>query len=263
MKTAIVTGAAGGMGRAAAEKLTGEGFRVFGLDIRVPEENPVFTFIQTDLTDGASVENAFHAMSEKAERIDCIINMAGVYDLNSLVEMNEEDFTRIFQVNLFAAYRVNKTFLPLLSKGGRIVIVSSELAPLDPLPFTGIYGITKAALEKYAFSLRMELQLLGHPVIVLRPGAVDTGLLAASTHRLECFSKNTVLYACNADRFQRIVSRVEERKISPEKIASVLYRAISAKHPKYVYKINRNPLLLLLNALPDRWQYAIIRRILT
>ena len=58
-----------------------------------------------------------------------------------------------FKINLGGVFLVNKILLPLLEKGSKIVITTSELAPLDPLPFTGIYAVTKAALEKYAFSL--------------------------------------------------------------------------------------------------------------
>ena len=79
--------------------------------------------------------------------------MAGIYDLNSLIEMKEEDFVRIFDINVFSIYRINKTFAPLLKEKGKVIIVSSELAPLDPLPFTGIYGITKSTVEKYAYYL--------------------------------------------------------------------------------------------------------------
>ena len=49
--------------------------------------------------------------------------------------------------------------MPLLKKGSKIIITTSELAPLDPVPFTGSYAVTKGALDKYAYSLRMELQL--------------------------------------------------------------------------------------------------------
>ena len=261
-ETVLITGAAGGMGSAAVKKFSSEGCRVFGLDISEPESTDGFDFIKTDLTDGDSLNAAAAKLKASGEKLDCIINMAGMYDLNSLVEMDETDFKRIFDVNLFSDYRVNKAFLPLLKPNGRIIIVSSELAPLDPLPFTGIYAITKTAVEQYAYSLRMELQLLGHRVILIRPGAVDTGLLDVSTKRLDDFIDNTKLYRCNAERFKSIVGRVEARKVPPEKIAALASRAARAKHPKYVYKINRNPLLLIMNALPDRLQNTIIRRIL-
>lgn len=261
-KTVLLTGAAGGMGYAAAKHLAGEGCRVFALDIREPEPIPGLTFIKTDLTDEASVLAAAARIEESGAKLDCIINMAGMYDLDSLVETDEQALLRIFNVNLFSVFRVNKAFLPLLAEKGRIIITSSELAPLDPLPFTGVYAVTKAAVEKYAYSLRMELQLLGYSVILIRPGAVKTGLLDVSTKRLDDFCANTKLYSCNAERFRRIVDSVEARNIPPEAIAALTSRILRAKRPKYVYKINRNPLLLIFNALPDRLQTALIRSIL-
>ena len=261
-KTVLITGAAGGMGRAAAKRLAEEGWNVIGLDIREPDEHPAVRFIRTDLTDPASVEAAAKQLASEGIKLDAIINMAGMYDLDSLVEMDEERFLRIFNVNLFSVYRMNKTFLPLLNENARIMITSSELAPLDPLPFTGIYAVTKAAVEKYAYSLRMELQLLGYQVILLRPGAVKTGLLNVSTKRLDEFCENTKLYSCNAERFRRIVNNVEARNIPPESVAAKTVRILTAKRPRYVYKINRNALLLIMNALPDRLQNALIRTIL-
>ena len=263
-KIAVVTGAAGGMGQALTKKLISENYFVFGIDRTEPGEQIFsgFRVVPTDLTDPASVKAAYATVSAECENIDVLVHMAGVYDLNSLVEMDEEEFTRIFQVNLFGVFRMNRTFFPLLKKGGRILITTSELAPLDPLPFTGIYGITKTAVEKYADSLRKELQLLDIKTIILRPGAVDTGLIDISQKRLDDFCEQTQLYPHNAERFHRIVDRVEARKVPPEKIAELAFRAISSAHPKLIYKINRNPLLILMNLLPDRMQDQILRIIL-
>ena len=188
--------------------------------------------------------------------------MAGIYELNSLVEMNEEEFRRVFDINLMAAFRVNRIFLPLLGKGSRILVTTSELAPLDPLPFTGIYAISKTALEKYAHALRMELQLLGIRVSVLRPGAVKTGLLSVSTKRLDDFCGNTRLYSCNAQRFRRIVDCVEARHIPPEQIVKLVQKFLHSNRPRLCYNINRNPLLQLLNMLPKKLQTQIIGQVL-
>ena len=154
-------------------------------------------------------------------------------------------------------------FLPLLRKDSRILITTSELAPLDPLPFTGIYAVTKAALDKYAYSLRMELQLLGISVSVLRAGAVDTGMLGVSTAALDRFVEETKLYSCNAKRFKGIVDGVEAKKILPEKIAKKAGKILSKKNPKFIHHINRNPLLLLLNLLPKGLQCRIIKWVLS
>jgi Dehydrogenases with different specificities (related to short-chain alcohol dehydrogenases) len=253
----LVTGALGGMGTAICRLLRQEGHRVWGLDISEAEG-----VIETDITDARSIHSAFERVKTEAGSLSGIVHAAGVYDLNSLVEMPEEDFMRDFRVNLMGMFRVNRTFLPLLEKSSRIVIISSELAPLYPLPFTGVYAVTKTAVEKYAAALNMELQLLGHKVAVIRPGAVNTGMLAASTQKLDAFCETTRLYRLNAARFKRIVDRVEAKNVPPEKIALTVNRALSARRPRLVYNVNRNPLLLLLNALPKRMQLAIIRMIL-
>ena len=176
--------------------------------------------------------------------------------------MSAERFERIFRINLFGAFCVNRTFLPFLSSGSRIIMTTSELAPLDPLPFTGIYAISKSALDKYAYSLRMELQLLGISVSVLRAGAVKTDMLGASTAALDRFCSETALYSCNAARFRKIVDGVEAKCVPPEKIADKMLRITEKKHPAFAYTINRNPLLLILDSLPQRLQFFIIRKIL-
>ena len=262
MKTVLVTGAHGGMGRAICSRLIQQGWTVWGLDRQEGTVLPGLHFVSCDVTDKNSVQDSFHTVSQAVSRLDAIVHTAGIYDLDSLLEIDEARFRRMFEVNLFGVYRINKAFVPLLPSGGRIVIVSSELAPLDPLPFTGLYAISKAALEKYAYSLRMEVNLLGISVSVIRPGAVQTGLLGDSTRALDKFCAQTQLYTCNAQRFKRIVNSVEARNVPPEKIAQTAQKALSAAHPKLVYKVNRNPLLLLLNLLPDRLQVFLIGLIL-
>ncbi len=245
------------MGSAICRALIDRGHEVVGLDIAEPHE-PCGSFIRADLANPASLEKAF----SKIERLDGVVHAAGLYDLNSLVEMGEDEFLRIFNVNLFGVARVNRLAVPLLSENARIVIITSELAPLDPLPFTGIYAVTKAALDKYAFSLAMELQLLGVSVSVVRPGAVDTGMLPASMRALDRFVGNTRLYSVNAERFKRIVAGFESRTVSPEKLAKRVLRPLEAKRPRFAYNLNRNPLLILLGALPRRLQLFIIRKLL-
>ena len=262
MKYILITGAYGGMGRKTIDALKKQGFCVIALDKRTeaPEENAIP--LQADITDADSVKCAFEKVKTVTDELYAIVHFAGIYMLDSLVEIENESFARAFEVNLLGAFLVNKTFLPLLKSGGRIIITTSELAPLDPLPFTGIYAVTKGALDKYAYSLRMELQLLGISVSVLRAGAVDTGMLGVSTAALDRFCANTKLYSCNAKRFKNIVESVEARCVPPERIAQKIRKILNAKNPKFAFSINRNPLLLLLNILPKRLQLWVIKLVL-
>lgn len=262
MKNVLVTGAYGGMGRATVLSLRDQGYRVFALDRSVGDAEESIIPIKCDVTSKEDVYKAFEAVRTLADDLFAIVHFAGIYMLDSLVEMDEVSFRRIFDVNLYGVYLINKAFLPLLDKGSRILITTSELAPLDPLPFTGIYAVTKGALDKYAYSLRMELQLLNINVSVLRAGAVDTGMLGASTAALDRFCEKTALYTCNADRFKRIVNSVEARCVSPQKIAGKAVKILKKRSPAFAYTINRNPLLLMLNALPKRLQLWAIKQVL-
>ena len=262
MKDVLITGAYGGMGRAVLRLLRERGFRVFALDRKVEQAEENIIPIEVDITSEEAVREAFETVHSYTDSLFAILHFAGIYMLDSMVEMESESFRRIFEINLYGAFLVNKTFLPLLGKGSRILITTSELAPLDPLPFTGVYAVTKGALDRYAYSLRMELQLLGIFVSVLRAGAVNTGMLGASTDALDRFCEKTELYTCNADRFKRIVDGVEARHISPDKLAAKALKILNKKHPAFAYTINRNPLLLLLNALPKRLQLLAIRLVL-
>lgn len=215
-----------------------------------------------DVTSEESVRAAAERVRQTTDSLFAVLHYAGMYLLDSLVEMETEAFERIFRVNVFGVYLVNRVFLPFLHAGSRILITTSELAPLDPLPFTGLYGVTKAALDKYAYALAMELQLLGIAVSVLRAGAVNTGMLGASTEALTAFCGKTALYPCNAARFRRIVDRVETRCVPPEKVAEKTVAILRRRRPAFAYSLNRNPWLRLLHLLPKRTQLWVIRKVL-
>ena len=243
MHTVLLIGAGGGMGSACARALLRDGVRVFGMDREtavMPEGvEPFFA----NVTDAAAIEAAFAAVSARTASIDAIVYAAGIYEADSLVEIEEARMQRIFEINVFGAYRVIKTFLPLMHAGSRTVLVTSELADLDPLPFTGLYGITKSTLDRYAFSLAMELQLLGIHVSVIRPGAVETPLLDGSVKSIEAFTNRTALYPHVAAKFLRVTNAVEAKAVPPEKVAKKVRTVLYTKHPRFAYSLNRNPLL--------------------
>lgn len=262
MKKILVVGASGGMGRAICNRLLIEGYEVFGMDILKQTPNPNVHYLSVDITKMENIQEAYRVFSPSIDTLYAIIHVAGIYAMDSLLEIKEEKIIKIFNINVFGIYRVNQVFASLLKKGSRIVITSSEVAPLDPLPFNGIYSITKSTLEKYAYSLRMEMNLLGIRVSILRPGAVKTTLLNHSISELDQFCMSTKLYQENSKKFKMIVDRIEAKSVSPERLARVALRAIKAKRPRYIYSVNRNFLLKLFNILPHHLQVWLIGKLL-
>ena len=261
MKNVLLTGAAGGIGSAVLNYLKDNGYHVYALDLKeIPDIDNVTSF-KCDLTKSEELDNIANRI--KDVKLDAIIHLGGAYRMDSLIEISESNLKKIFDINFFSVYLVNKTFIHHLNKSSRIIITSSEVAPLDPLPFNGIYSLTKATLENYAFSLRQELNLLDIKVIILRPGAINTGLLDDSLKNVERIEKETVLYKENAPLFKNIVSRNLAKTIEPNKLAKFINKILKAHRPKLVYSINLNPKLKLLSTLPDRLQLKIIKKLIT
>lgn len=264
MKYILVTGAFGGMGRAFVEKAKDDGYSIFALDVKVPEgfvgDNIIP--IPCDISSPDSINNAYEKVSSVTNELFAIVHFAGIYTLDSLIEISGESYERMFRINVFGPYYINKTFFSLLRNDSRIVITTSELAPIKQLPFTGLYGITKTSLDSYAFSLSMELQLKGIKVSVLRPGAVKTDMLGASTTALEKFCESTKVYTTNARRFRKIVDSVETKAVGPEKIADKVIKILKKKNPRFAYSINRNFLLKLTRLCPERLEKYIVKKIL-
>lgn len=264
MKYALITGGASGMGRATALKLSQNGYHVFSCDIKKNDEkNENITELLVDVTDMQSVKNAYEYVSSKTDKLDAVINFAGIIMMNSLIEISEDDFIKIFNINVFGAYRIIKTFFPLVQNAkGKIFITTSELAPNKILPFNAIYSISKKSLDAYAQGLTMELGFLGIPVITLRPGAVQTPIIKNSSEEMNRLNNNTQLYKNTITKFKHIVDKEQGKAIPTTKIADLVYKILNKKNPKHIYAKNTSKKLKLLNIVPTKLQLKIFKSIL-
>ncbi len=258
----LITGVASGIGRSTAEYFADSGCRVFGVDKSIVESRGNITGFCADITNEKELLQIREELEVEEIRLDAIISVAGIHDMVSLVETDYGRMKRLIEVNLLGAMLAVGCFHPLLSERGRVVIVTSEVATYTPMPFNGLYNISKTALDCYADSLRQELNLLGQAVIVIRPGAVKTPLSVGSSTSTEELASSTELYKLQAGRFSELVARFTGTPIAPERIAEMIYKATVTKKPRLAYSKNRNPGLVLLSILPKRIQLFIIKALL-
>lgn len=263
-KVVFITGAGRGLGKALTLTFLSKGWWVVATDLEVPVYNDPQSFawfaghpelknhicpLQMDVTSDESVASALSLVKDENFTVDLIINNAGIDNYFLLSEAPVSEFKRIFEVNVFGAYRVNQVFLPLVRRpGGRIIHIGSESLNLT-MPFMA-YPLSKKLVEGYAKALRQELRFHGIDVVVIRPGAINTELLKTISGLMgktdaDAGSDNlrTAFHA-----FASQASKEIGKVLSPQKVAEFIYSVSYKTRPKAVYRIN-NMLQLRIAAL--------------
>ena len=258
----LITGAASGIGYAVMEYFLNNNHTVFAIDIcEISKKENLYSYV-SDITMEEDLIKVKNLLTENNYKLDVIINIAGIHMMSSLIEGDYCKMKRLIDINLCGAMLVNKVFHSELNASGRIVILTSEVAGFDPMPFNGLYNVSKTGLDCYAQALRQELNLIGQKVITIRPGAIKTPLSNNSIKDTQHLANNTVLYQKQAKKFSVIASKFMGNPLEPVKLAKLIYKASTTKHPKLIYKIHHNIGLVLLNILPKGLQCKIIKMLL-
>lgn len=183
-EVALVTGAAGGIGRACAEALMREGAAVSGLDanpeIKAAFDGPQWLGLEVELTDADAVETALEATTKRFGGLDLLVLNAGVFPAGAPIASQDLGTWRsLMAVNLDANVLLLREAHPLLRlapRGGRVVVIGSKNVPA-PGPGAAAYSASKAALTQLARVAALEWGADGIRVNVIHPNAVfDTGI---------------------------------------------------------------------------------------
>lgn len=262
MKHVLITGVSSGIGEKTKDIFLANGYCVIGLDIKETNESNNFKFIKTNITNESDVLNVSNYLETNNIELDAVINIAGIHKMSSLVEDDFNNLKKVIDINLLGPMLINNKLHKYLKPKGKILIITSEVAGLDPLPFNGLYSVSKIALENYAQALRQELNLLNQKVITIMPGAIETPLQEGSLKATSDLSDKTVLYKKESKKFLKITKKFMGKPLKREKLARKIYKITIKKRNKLTYKIHRNLGLVLLNLLPKRLQCMIIKKIL-
>lgn len=257
-RSALITGAGGGLGHATVERLVAKGWKVFAADIdmellRSSMHDPDVVPVLMDVTDNESIKSAFETISSHTDRLDGLVNFAGVMGLGSLTDIPEERLARILDINVMGTFRVNKMFFPLLDAAkGRIVNISSETGWQSAAPFNGPYAMSKYAIEAYSTALRRELALLGVRVITVQPGPFRTDMVAGIERAFTQAENETVKFASVIRALKGLAAKQINSAHDPDILAQVIETALTAKRPKPVYSVKPDRLRSSLERLPLR-----------
>ena len=185
-KTAVITGGATGIGLAAAKRFIEEGAFVFifgrrqdVLDAAVAELGPNARAVKGSVSDEADLDRLYAAVKAERDNLDILMANAGTGSPLALGEITAEHIDETFATNVKGTIFTVQKALPLMSKGGSIILTGSS-AGTTGAPAFSAYSASKAAVRNLARSWAEDLKGTGIRVNVLSPGATATELAVAA-----------------------------------------------------------------------------------
>jgi NAD(P)-dependent dehydrogenase (short-subunit alcohol dehydrogenase family) len=269
----LISGASRGIGRATALRMARAGWTVYGTVRKAADGEELvaeagagsITPLQLDVTDDAQIAALDGALPE---RLDAIVNNAGIVVSGPLETLSAAEVREQFEVNVVGAVALTNLVLPRLRLAqGRIVFVSS-LSGLISTPMTGAYNASKFALEAIADAWRLELRPWGIKVVLVEPAMTDTDLWRNAPETLEAEAaqmsdEHRELYGEHMDGMRRTVPRIQKMAKPVDGVAATIERALTASRPRARYPVGVDVKIqaALSGVTPDRVKDAAFGRL--
>ncbi|HEY3338665.1 MAG TPA: SDR family oxidoreductase [Propionicimonas sp.] len=271
MRTALITGAGRGIGEAVTRRLARAGWAVLagvrdeasGERLRAKDERIVP--VQLDITDEADVAGLARQLPD---RLDALVNNAGIGVLGPLEAVSPDHLRRQFDVNVVGQVAVTQAVLPLLRTArGRIVFISST-GGRTAIPMEGAYCASKFALEGVADAFRLELRPWRIRVSIVEPGPTSTESWRDVQKMIDGFDDQMTpsqrdLYSRHTAGLRSVAARLQSQAIPPDAVARVVERALNARNPRarYLAGVPAHVMIAMTKVLPTRVGDAVGARI--
>ena len=201
MTNVLITGAAGGIGLATVHRFLARGCKVFAADMSQeglgelrrrfaePVGRGVLVPLRLDVSSQSEIERALAVIRSEAADVGILINCAGIFQVTPFLQMNDEQFMAVLNVNLVGAFRVAQAVARDMAqrKRGRIINVGS-IAGLKGAPGAAHYAASKGALRALSATMAVELAAHNIQVNLVSPGYVDTPMMGESSDAMRALA---------------------------------------------------------------------------
>jgi short-subunit dehydrogenase len=236
-KVILITGISSGFGKETAEFLKDNGHTVYGTVRRDVDICPGINVLNLDLTNIESIRLAVQTILNKEERIDVLINNAGMHTGGPIETSPVENIKLQMDTNFMGLVNLTREVLPLMRKqGGGTIISFSSIGGLMGLPFQAFYSAGKFAIEGFSEALRMEVRQFNIKVVLINPGDFHTSNSANRRNFLAPSDDNDP-YREQYLRTMGIIEKDEAGGWEPKILAKKLVRIVESKNPRQRYII--------------------------
>jgi 2-keto-3-deoxy-L-fuconate dehydrogenase len=172
---ALVTGGASGIGLATARLLAERGAGVVCLDVTAESPEAPLGYVRADLTDDAAVRAAVAAAAARLGGLDIVVNNAGIGAVGTVEANPDDEWHRVFDVNVLGIVRITRAALPHLRASANAVVVNTcSIAATVGLPERALYSATKGAVQSLTLAMAADHLAEGIRVCCVNPGTADT-----------------------------------------------------------------------------------------
>jgi len=174
-KVALVTGAGSGIGFAATRSFQQEGAKVIALDLNKGSLNGSDSWIECDIGDSTSVNNAFQQILKLTKQIDVLVNVAGIGAVGTVETATDQEWLNVMNVNVIGIGRVTRLAIPYLRNSASASIVNiGSIAATAGLPDRAVYSASKGAVNALTLAMAADYVHEGIRVNCINPGTADT-----------------------------------------------------------------------------------------
>jgi NAD(P)-dependent dehydrogenase (short-subunit alcohol dehydrogenase family) len=231
--TVLVTGAAGGVGRATVQYFHDQGWQVLAVDVNKqpkPSLPSTVSFVSMDISNPSDVDKLLETFKPQlGDGLNSLVNNAAMQITKPLVETTAEEWDRVHAVNLRAPFLVTKVFYPALKKAKGSVVNVSSVHALATSADIGAYASTKGGLLALTRAMAIEFGADGVRVNTILPGATDTSMLEAG------LSRDHVKGGSLQQRKDELASKILLKRLaSPEEIARIIYFLADGDQSAYI-----------------------------
>ncbi len=265
-KIVLISGCSSGIGQSLAKRMAAQGHTVFAGARKITDLNGIgenIIPVKLDVNNENDIKTVMSTIENQCGRLDILVNNAGYGAMGPLAEVPISQVQAQFSTNVFAPLAMAQKALPILKKSNRAIIVNiGSSAGIFTIPFSGVYGASKAAIHALSEVLRMELAPFNVHVMTVYPGGVASKFGDTAAEKLKDTLVADSLYTPALPAIEKRARISSNSPTTPEMFSDELIKAMLKGKPPSDIRIGHGSTMMNIakKVLPTKLREFLMRK---